>query len=78
MRNGFLHVHYPIRSCDFYRHFRDDIYLTVRLTLWLLDQLRLIDMPTWGDVRPGFYGMWIGNLHVFINDYHKLFNRKGA
>lgn len=77
MRGGFLHVHYPIRSCDFYRHFRDDIYLTVRLVIWLLETLREKDPATWGRVRLGYYSMWIGSLHVFVNDYFKLFGRPG-
>ena len=72
MRNGYLHVYYPIRSCDFYRHFRDDLYLTVRLTLWLLDQLRQRD-KSWQSVKPGMFSMWIGSFHLFINDYRKLF-----
>lgn len=73
MRSGFLHVYYPIRSCDYYRHFRDDIYLTVRLTIWLLQRLRKIAPKPWVDVRLGYYGMWIGSLHLFINDYIKLY-----
>lgn len=75
MRGGFLHVYYPIRSCDFYRHFRDDIYLTVRLTLWLLDELRKRNQRVWNQVRPGYFSMWIGSLHLFINDYTKLFGK---
>ena len=75
MRNGFFHVHYPIRSCDFYRHFRDDIYLTVRLTIWLLEKLSLAN-PAWANVKLGFYSMWIGSLHMFVNDYHQLFGAK--
>ena len=75
MRGGYLHVHYPIRSCDYFRHFRDDCYLTVRLTIWLLEQLRARDPKTWGRVRLGFYSMWIGSLHLFINDYVKLFGK---
>lgn len=75
MRQGYLHVYYPIRSCDFYRHFRDDIYLTVRLCLWLLESLRARDPQTWKGVRPGFYSMWVGSLHVFVNDYTKLFGK---
>lgn len=73
MRNGFLHCHYPIRSCDFYRHFRDDIYLAVRLTMWLHEQLIALDPMTWKKVELGRYSMWIGSLHVFVNDYQKLF-----
>jgi thymidylate synthase len=78
MRGGFLHVHYPIRSCDFFRHFRDDIYLAVRLTIWLLDQLREANPKTWDKVHLGYYSMWIGSLHLFINDYAKLFGRPKA
>lgn len=73
MRSGYLHVHYPIRSCDFFRHFRDDIYLCVRLTLWLLDRLKERNPKAWSIVRPGYFSMWIGSLHMFINDYNKLF-----
>lgn len=73
MRNGYLHVHYPIRSCDFYRHFRDDIYLAVRMTLWLLERLKEAAPNAWSDVRPGYFSMWVGSLHVFVNDYIKLF-----
>lgn len=73
MRGGYLHMHYPIRSCDFYRHFRDDIYLAIRLTLWLLDRLVEVNPKAWKDVKPGYYSMWIGSLHIFVNDYAKLF-----
>jgi len=76
MRGGFFHVHYPIRSCDFYRHFRDDIYLAVRLTLWLLEQLEAVDPKTWRDVKTGYYSMWIGSLHMFVNDYQRLYGEK--
>ena len=74
MRNGLLHVHYPIRSCDFYRHFRDDIYLAVRLTIWLLQQLQALN-PVWQKVSLGYYSMWIGSLHIFVNDAKILFRR---
>jgi hypothetical protein len=74
-RNGFLHLYYPIRSCDFYRHFRDDLYLTVRLTLWVLERLRERDV-FWQGVRPGFFDMWVGSFHLFVNDWTKLFAEK--
>lgn len=76
MRAGHLHVHYPIRSCDFFRHFRDDIYLCVRLTLWLLEVLKERNPKAWSNIRPGFFSMWIGSLHMFINDYRELFGEK--
>lgn len=72
MRNNRLDVSYWIRSCDFLRHFRDDIYLTVRLALWVLQRLRELD-PSWNDVMPGEYVMLISSLHLFRNDYLQMF-----
>jgi hypothetical protein len=73
MRRNKLDVFYPIRSCDWYRHGRDDIYLTVRLVLWMLQQLRRANKDVWDLVRPGTFSMWIGSLHVFINDYNVIY-----
>lgn len=75
MRDGKLDVNYHIRSCDFVRHFRDDIYLTVRLALWVIAQCRDID-PRWKSVVPGRYVMQIGSLHIFRNDYNMLFGAR--
>lgn len=73
MRGGHLHVIYTIRSCDFYRHFRDDIYLTVRLLLWILEKLRNLESPMdWEKVQPGLFTMQIGSLHAFVNDIRIL------
>ncbi len=47
-RDGKLDVTYYIRSCDLVRHFRDDVYLTVRLLLWVLDSLRQRDYIYYG------------------------------
>lgn len=73
-RHGFLHTTYYIRSCDYYRHMRDDIYLTVRLALWVLDQLRQQGEP-WNVVKPGLLTMHIVSLHLFQNDYIKLWGK---
>jgi hypothetical protein len=67
MRDAQLHVTYHIRSCDFVRHYRDDVYLTVRLLLWVLNECRKLN-PKWEDVRPGLFNMYIGSLHCFVND----------
>lgn len=72
MRNNALDVSYTLRSCDFVRHFRDDIYLTLRLALWMIDQARRID-ERWAQVRPGEFVMLISSLHMFRNDYVKEF-----
>lgn len=73
MRGGYLNVFYPIRSCDFCRHFRDDVYLAVRLTMWLRDQLAIRAPTTWSKVQFGYFSMWVGSLHIFVNDYRPLF-----
>lgn len=65
MRGGRLHIMYPIRSCDFIRHFRDDVYLAARLVQWILDELRALDGDVWNDVRPGTLTMHMHSLHVF-------------
>lgn len=72
LRHGFFHCTYYMRSCDFVRHWADDCYLTVRLHLWILDQLRRRDPATWDAVKPGFFVMHITSLHLFINDLRGL------
>jgi hypothetical protein len=71
MRDNLLHVYYPMRSCDLLRHFRDDCYLTVRLALWLLEQLNEQSgwSAPWKDVRLGSLQMHMTSLHCFIGDY---------
>ncbi len=71
-RNDHLHMVYYIRSCDLVRHFQDDIYLAVRLQLWLIDSMRLLDPSRWDMVKPGLFTMHITSLHCFINDFRKL------
>lgn len=73
MRSNYLHVHYPIRSCDFFRHFVDDVYLAVRLTMWLRDELAKETPDAWEGVKLGKFSMWIGSMHIFINDFYQLF-----
>jgi thymidylate synthase len=78
LREGRLHTFYPIRSCDFLRHFRDDVYLAVRLTQWLIDELRMkeeeklyrdeVTENSWSDVFPGELTMFMHSLHIFEGD----------
>lgn len=78
-RAGQLHVVYPMRSCDFIRHWRDDVYLTIRLQLWVLDQIKAADPVTWAKVHPGTFRMHMTSLHMFTSDRdnlrHSLRNR---
>jgi hypothetical protein len=39
LREGFLHVGYTMRSCDAFRHFRDDLYMATRLAHHVADSL---------------------------------------
>jgi hypothetical protein len=73
VRGDRLHVVYQIRSCDFVRHFRDDVYLTIRLLLWVLDFCRACHPGTpseefWKNVTPGTFTMHITSLHCFVGD----------
>ena len=72
MRNCQLHVVYYIRSCDFLRHFRDDIYLTVRLQQWMRDEVTKLN-EEWRFVSTGSFTMHITSLHLFVNDYRQVF-----
>lgn len=67
MRNNRLHIYYPLRSCDFIRHMRDDCYLAVRLLIWVIEQCRQLN-PVWENVKPGLYTMHMTSLHIFEND----------
>lgn len=72
-RDNELHIWYPIRACDFIRHFRDDIYLACRLLLWVLDELQKKDYDNyWKNIRPGKLTMQIYSLHVFAAEVHLL------
>lgn len=72
MRDNRLSIFYPLRSCDFVRHWRDDCYLAVRLLLWVLDECRKRNPADWNGVRPGDYVMHMTSLHVFANDAIKM------
>lgn len=72
MRDDRLSMFYPLRSCDLVRHLRDDVYLAVRLLLWVLGRLRERDPERWTRVVPGDYSMWITSLHCFENDRRTL------
>lgn len=88
LRDDKLHCFYPIRSCDFIRHFRDDVYMAMRLVQWTIE--RLIAQKEawiknnlegqameeawnlWENVKPGNLSMFVPSLHVFQGDRPKL------
>ena len=74
MRENRLHMVYYIRSCDFIRHFRDDVYLAYRLLLWVLFQCRLAAPSMgWESITPGTLTMHITSFHIFRADHKTLF-----
>jgi len=73
-RMGYLHMTYYIRSCDFTRHFRDDLYLSLRLQLWILDQLR-DQSEAFKNAKPGNFIFHCVSMHIFQNDFRALEER---
>jgi hypothetical protein len=57
IRHNYLHVVYQLRSCDFLRHFADDLYLTCRLAEQVRDSLKI-------------EGLQLGNLTTHITSLH--------
>jgi hypothetical protein len=77
LRNGRLNVYYFIRSCDFIRHFRNDVYLAARLCQWVEEAC--YDLSGWGgepnawsNVCPGNLIMQISSLHIFEAERKRL------
>jgi len=76
-RNDQLHMWYAIRSCDYVRHFRDDLYLACKLMLWVLEELKenelRSDLPQlWVDVSPGTLFFTAYSFHVHKGDLHHV------
>lgn len=67
-----LTVNYFIRSCDAYRHFRNDIYFTARLLNHVYLELRTVGIR----VGLGTVTMFISNLHLFVNDEYNFKKRE--
>lgn len=68
IREGQLHVSYTIRACDFMRHFKDDVYMAVRLGQWVRDQLPYRGEGDLPDLTMGELTMHIGSFHIFNGD----------
>lgn len=63
VRNNQLKIVYYIRSCDFYRHFRDDVYLAARLGQWVGQQV---------GASATKLVMHISSMHVFSAERERL------
>lgn len=73
-RDGRLNCWYTMRSCDFVRYLRDDLYMAGRLMMWICDELneRLDREPgrmgDYGMFQPGALRLTISSLHAFVGD----------
>jgi len=65
-REGGMKIVYYMRSCDFIRYFRDDVYMAGRLLQWVCDQI---------GSKPSRLVMYISSLHIFQNDLIIMKNR---
>ena len=74
IRDGKLTITYYIRSCDFMRHFSDDVYMAGRLAQWMVERLN-------EDAAPGEqYAVWelvmhISSFHIFEGDVPEIERR---
>lgn len=72
-RGNNLHLTYYIRSCDYFRHFNDDVFMACRLAQWVLEQLQSgFHAEYWKGVAPGWFRMDIVNLHIFAPEVNRL------
>ena len=72
VRNEQLHCVYYLRSCDFTNHWHNDMYLAVRLMIWMLERLTEKDPERWEGVAMGTLTVHITSLHCFRGEFHKL------
>lgn len=79
IREDQLHITYMIRSCDFVRHFPDDVYMAGRLAQWVVGKINRAwseefaktgnhpgDCPI--GVAVGSLTMHIMSMHIFHGD----------
>ena len=67
---SFLLCTYHIRSCDIFRHFHNDIYMTGRLMQYVVEEMKEV-LPM---LQVGTLYMWIGSLHCFEPEKELLVN----
>lgn len=65
IRKNRVHMVYYIRSCDFLRHFPDDVYMAGRLLQWMVETLDC-------GYKTGDLTMHMNSFHVFKGDRGRL------
>ena len=66
-----LDITYFMRSCDWFRYLRDDVYLAGRLLQWVVKELDRRSMSI-TPVETGHLSMHIVNLHCFADERQRL------
>jgi hypothetical protein len=69
IRGNKLKIVYYIRSCDFYRHFRDDVYMAARLAQHVAKEV---------GVYPDRLVMHISSLHIFSAEKGKIMEARNG
>lgn len=68
MRGKWLHIVYQLRSCDFIRHLKDDLYMAARLCQETLLRLKSKAYSDWAEIQPGILTTHITSLHCFKHE----------
>lgn len=58
LRNGYMHVMYPMRSLDATKHMGNDLFFVNALTLWIIEHAGL-------DAKPGMLNFQATSFHYF-------------
>lgn len=64
VREGKLHLHYIMRSCDFATHFRNDVYLAIRFLEWVSERT---------GYPVGNFTHTLFSLHVYAKDVQDVY-----
>ena len=66
-----LNVWYSLRSCDFVRHFHNDVYFAARLLEWVACRV-LLGSRKAVNFELGELYMTVSSLHAFVGDSERL------
>lgn len=69
IRKGHLHITYHMRSCDYLRHFTNDIYMAIRLAQHVCEKVNKYQEY---EIRMGMIKFWADSFHIFEFDKKKI------
>lgn len=84
IRNGYLHITYWMRSCDALRHFKDDIYLAIRLAQHVAGKVvkklreKDADKAERAVLQMGLLKFHAVSFHVFASEKREIEKRANA